>query len=106
METNPEQLSNNLSDIQRELITNQFEQAIETFRTQVNYLLQIITLFVVADVTVVSFAISSQIASIIFISTLFPILIYYAMNQIYSISIPILYTAIYIENKFSRKQVD
>ena len=64
------------------------------------------TLFVVADVTVVGFAISSQIAGIIFIGTLFPILIYYAMNRIYSISIPILYTAIYIENKFGGNQVD
>jgi len=53
----------------------QYEQAMETFRHGVTSLAQLVTVFVLADITLIGFAIDNQIAGIIFLGALFPIFI-------------------------------
>lgn len=77
----------------------QLAQAMETYRAQLSLLVSIITVLVVANATVVGYAISTQIASIIFIGPLFPIGVLVVTRIIFALSLPVIYTAINIESK-------
>lgn len=81
-------------------------QAIETFRTQFSWLIQIITLLVLADVTVVGYAISEQIASVLLIGAVFPIMIIYARNRVNRLMVPVIYSAISIEHEYGGTKSD
>jgi len=51
--------------INPDFLIMQYEQAMETFRHGVTSLAQLVTVFVLADITLIGFAIDNQIAGII-----------------------------------------
>ena len=84
----------------QEILNLQLTQAMETYRLQLSLLVTIITVLVVANATVVGYAITTQIASIFFIGSLFPTGIIVAARIIFGLSLPIIYTAVNIERNY------
>jgi len=85
--------------INSEFLTVQYEQAMETFRHGVTSLAQLVTVFVLADITLIGFAIDNQIADIIFLGALFPIFIMNSANVVGKLLAPTIFTAYCIEQK-------
>ncbi len=84
----------------------QLEQAIATYQTQLSLLVQIITVLVIADATVVGYAISTQIAGILLVGPLFPLIILVISRIIFKLSLPTIYTAVSIEQKYGSASAD
>lgn len=94
------------STIEPEFVGLQIEQAMETYRTQISLLIQIMIVLVIADVTVVGYSISTQISGILLIGSLFPIMILYAIYTIHRKMLPALYTAVSLEHRYGGSDVD
>lgn len=86
--------------IEQEFIKSQFEQAMETYRTSLSLLIQVIAVLVIANATVVGYAISTQISGILFIGPLFPITIMCIAHTVFKLMLPIIYTAMNLEHKY------
>jgi hypothetical protein len=84
----------------------EFGQAIETFRTQFSLAIQILTVFVVADVTIIGYAISSQIAGIFIAGALIPLMMILVIVGVGKFMIPVLYTAAIIESRYGKRNID
>ncbi|MBN8654968.1 MAG: hypothetical protein J0M11_04460 [Anaerolineae bacterium] len=84
----------------QEILNLQLTQAMETYRSQLSLLVTIITVLVVANATVVGYALTTQIASIFFIGSLFPIGILVVARIIFGLSLPVIYTAVNIEKNY------
>jgi hypothetical protein len=84
----------------------QYEQLIDSFQAQLKLLVQIIAALVIANVTVVGYAFTEKIASILLISALFPITIYFLMVYIYRLALPLMYSAVSIESQYGNSQID
>jgi len=80
------------------LIT-QYEQAMETFRHGVTSLAQLVTVFVLADITLLGFAIDNQIAGIIFLGALFPVFIMNSASVVGRLLVPTIFTVYCLEQK-------
>lgn len=91
---------------EKDFICLQFAQSIETFRAQYNLAVQIFTALVIADVTIVGFAVSNKISGIVLIAGMFPLLIIYVAYGANQHMIPVLYTAITIETKYGMQNED
>jgi hypothetical protein len=89
-----------------EFIRMQLEQSIETYQTQFSLLIQAITVLVLGNVTVAGYALSTQRASILFIGSLFPMMILYVTYRINKLMIPIVYTAVSLEQKYGGPRMD
>lgn len=89
-----------------EFVKTQLEQAFETFRSQFSLLVQIITILVLGDVTIIGYAISAQIAGIVLLGTIFPFMILYILYRMNKLAIPVIYTAVGIENKYGGDDTD
>jgi len=89
-----------------EFVISEFEQAAETFRTQFSLLTQAMTVLVLADVTLIGYAISTQISGIIVIGAIFPIMILYIAFSVDRLMLPIVYTAISLEHKYGGGNTD
>ncbi len=87
-------------------VKTQLEQAFETFRVQFSLLVQVITILVLGDVTIIGYAISAQIAGIILIGIIFPLMTLYILYRMSRLAIPVIYTAISIENKYGGDDTD
>jgi hypothetical protein len=85
--------------INPEFLIVQYEQAMETFRHGVTSLAQLVTVFVLADLTLLGFAIDNQIAGIIFLGALFPIFIMNSASVVGKLLAPTVFTAYCIEQK-------
>ncbi|MBI3914341.1 MAG: hypothetical protein HY327_09185 [Chloroflexi bacterium] len=85
---------------------SQIEQSLETFRASISLLTQIITLLVLADVTVVGYAMSTQVSGILFIGALFPLMIYYMFFIVNRLIFPMVYTAVSLEHKYGGDKSD
>lgn len=93
-------------ETQSEFARSQFEQAVETYRTQFSLLIQIATVLVVANATIVGYAMSKQTSGILFVGPLFPIVILLVANAIFRLSIPIVYTAVSLEHRYGEGDSD
>jgi len=71
----------------------------ETFRHGVTSLAQLVTVFVLADITLIGFAIDNQIAGIIFLGALFPLFIMNSASVVGKLLTPTIFTAYCIEQK-------
>lgn len=89
-----------------EFIHLQLTQAIETFRMQFNLLVQILTVFVIADVSILGYAISIQSVGIIMIAAIIPLFMIVVIYGASRFMIPILYTAIVLEDKYPKQNTD
>jgi hypothetical protein len=85
--------------INPEFLIVQYEQAMETFRHGVTSLAQLVTVFVLADLTLLGFAIDNQIAGIIFLGALFPLFIMNSASVVGKLLAPTIFTAYCIEQK-------
>ena len=98
--------STNIADIDKEFIRLQFQQAMETYRTQLNLLIQIATVLVVADATVVGYAISTQIAGVLFVGIIFPLSLLLINRILFRLTLPVIYVAVSLEMKFGGDNID
>jgi hypothetical protein len=83
-----------------EFARTQFDQAVETFRTQISLIIQIATVLVVANATVVGYAMSQRTSGILFVGILFPIIILFLADTIFRSTVPIIYTAVSLELEY------
>jgi hypothetical protein len=93
-------------DTDKEFVRLQYQQAMETYRTQLNLLIQIATVLVVADATVVGYAISTQIAGVLFVGLIFPLALMFINRLIFRFTLPVIYVAISLERKFGSDNID
>jgi hypothetical protein len=93
------------SKTEAEFVRLQYQQAIETYRTQLSLLVQIITVLVLADATVAGYAITTQIASVWLIGPLFPIMILVVSVIVFRLMAPILLTAVSIEKRYQADNI-
>lgn len=92
-------MSQDSEKINHDFLIVQYEQAMETFRHGVTSLAQLVTVFVLADLTLLGFAIDNQIAGIIFLGALFPIFIMNSASVVGKLLAPTVFTAYCIEQK-------
>jgi len=95
-----------LSSTDAEFVRMQLEQSIETYRTQFTLLIQTVTVLFLGNVTLVGYALSTQRAGILFIGPLFPIMILYIIYRINKLMIPIVYTAVRLEQTYGEPGMD
>ena len=91
---------------QAEFVKTQFEQACETFRAQFSLLVQVITILILGDITIIGYAVSTQIAGIVLIGTIFPLMILYILYRMNKLAIPVIYTAVSLEGKYGGSGTD
>lgn len=101
-------VQNNLSPAisKSDFIKLQLDQAIDTFKTQLSLSVQIITILLIANVTVVGFAISNKIAGIFFLGFIFPCVLLFVLIRMSRMMKPLLYTAIHLEQKYGGGDTD
>lgn len=85
--------------INPDFLVTQYEQAMETFRHGVTSLAQLVTVFVLADITLLGFAIDNKIAGIIWIGALFPLFIMNSASVVGKLLAPTIFTAYGLEQK-------
>lgn len=90
----------------KDFIKSQTEQAITTYGNQINLFVQVITILTLANVTVVGYAISEKIAGIIGIGSFFPLMIIGTAMLANEITLPIIYTAVSLEQKYGSEEMD
>jgi hypothetical protein len=98
--------SNKQSNDDAEFIRLQLGHAISTYQSLLTQLVQIITVLVIADATLVGYAISTQIAGVMLIGAFFPIMIIIVQLMVNKRSLPVIYTAVSIENKYKNANID
>lgn len=94
------QQASQVSKTEDEFARLQYQQAIETYRTQLSLLVQIMTVLVLADATVAGYAITTQIASVWLIGALFPMIIRVVSIIALRLMAPVLLTAVSVERKY------
>ena len=82
-----------------EFLIMQYEQAMETFRHGVTSLAQLVTVFVLADITLIGFAVDNQAAGVIFLGAVFPLFIINSASVVGKLLTPTIFTAYCIEQK-------
>jgi hypothetical protein len=91
---------------QAEFAKVEIEQAMETFRVFMSLMIQMITLLALADVTIVGYAVSTQISGILLIGALFPVLVVFVLNRVSRLTFPPIYTAVSLEQKYGGDSSD
>jgi hypothetical protein len=87
-------------------ITAQLEQTSESYRQIITLTSQIITVLLVANVTLVGYAMSQQIAGILLITPIFPLGIIATVLINARSAVPLVYTFVNLERKYGRGQAD
>ena len=90
--------------LEKEFIIAQFEQSIDSFRNGFISLAQLITVFVLADVTLAGYAITEKISGIIFVGIVFPFATMHSAKVVSKLLIPPIFTAYRIEQKYGGKE--
>lgn len=88
-----------------EITKIQLQQSVETYRVQLSLLVQICTVFVVADATTVGYALQQRVAGIFWIGLIFPLTMFLIVQVVFRLSLPVLATAISIETKYKDADV-
>ncbi len=87
-----------------EFLRQQLDQAINTYRSGLTVIVQIITVLIVANVSVWGYAINYKIAGMFYIGAIFPLLIFYLIKLAGRLLAPSIYTAYQVEKMFSGSQ--
>ncbi len=80
--------------------TMQVKEAIETYRSQFSLLIQILTVLVIADVTIIGYATSNKIAGIGVVGAFMPLAMMLVISGAGRFMLPVIFTAVSIEKKF------
>jgi len=91
--------------VRTELILAEFEQAIITFRAGFTTLSRIGALLIIADVTVIGYAINTRIAGIVFLGAIFPFGIMYLIKVVGKLLTPVIITAYSIEKEYGDNKI-
>jgi hypothetical protein len=83
----------------------QLQQCVETYRVQLSLLVQICTVFVIADATTVGYAFQQRLASVIWVGMVFPVTMLIVMRVVVSMTIPALAVAVSIEMKYKEEDL-
>lgn len=85
----------------------QYQQALDTYRTQFTLLINILTIFIIANVTLIGFAVDKKSSLMLLTGAIFPLAIHFAYRTIKELMKPIILTAIYFEkkNEYSRSKL-
>jgi hypothetical protein len=78
----------------------QLQQSIDTYRTQMTLLVQVCTVLVIANCTIVGFALTNKLPAVLIVSAIFPLLLGYVIETVGRLSVPILYTALNVEDRY------
>jgi hypothetical protein len=78
----------------------QLQQCVETYRVQMSLLVQICTVFILADATMVGYALQQQLAGALLVGIVFPLAMLVVMRVVVRMTIPVLAAAIAIETKY------
>lgn len=100
------QLAGDVSRNELEFAKLQLAQALDTYRTQMTLLVQILTVMVIADCTVVGYSLANKNPMSLAVGCIFHFFMLYTLLAIQHLSIPILYTAVNIEQAYGTGVVD
>lgn len=89
-----------------EFVRLQLEHAITTYQAIWSSLIQIITVLAIANATILGYAITTKIAGIMFLGAFFPIMIFAVELMANKRALPVIYTAISLEQKFGIANTD
>jgi len=83
----------------------QLQQSIETYRIMLSLMVQICTVFVVADATTVGYAVQQRFAGALWVGLIFPITMLIVIRVVFRLTIPVLGTAVSIEARYRDAEV-
>lgn len=89
-----------------EFLRQQLDQSIQTYRSGLTVLVQIMTVLIVANVTVWGYAINYKISGIIFVGAIFPLLSIYLIYLVGRLLTPVVFTAYHVEKQLGRENHD
>ena len=84
-----------------EFIKSQYNQAFEVLRLQINLFIKVSTILVVADVSLIGYAMNQHSAGIVAIGMIFPLVILATISLLGKTLIPVMFTILRIERAFS-----
>ena len=85
-----------------EFVRIQYNQAFEVFKMQINIFIQVATILVIANVSLIGYAMNQQIAGIVAIGMFFPMVILITISLVNKTLIPVMFTIIRIERTFGK----
>jgi hypothetical protein len=91
------------NDKNAEFLRQQLGQAIQSYRSALTVLVQIMTVLIIANVTIWGYAINYKTAGLIFIGAIFPLLTIYLFSLVGRLLSPIVFTAYHAEKQMSRE---
>jgi hypothetical protein len=83
----------------------QLQQSIDTYRVQLSLLVQICTVFVVADATIVGYGIQQRFGAALWVGLIFPASMLMVIRVIVRLTVPVLATAVSIEMKYADSEI-
>lgn len=84
-----------------EFLRQQLDQAINTYRSGLTVIVQIITVMIVANVSVWGYALNYKIGGMLYLGAIFPLLIFYLIKLVGRLLAPSIYTAYQVEKMLS-----
>jgi hypothetical protein len=84
----------------------QLKESLETLRTQVNLLIQILSGFIFLNVTIMGFAVTNKLAGLFFVGALIPLAMIFIIQGALKWIVPILYTSVSLEKKYGVQDAD
>jgi hypothetical protein len=92
--------------VETPFVVAELQQMSESYRLIVTLTVQIITVLVLANVTLIGYAIGQRIAGILLIGPIFPIGIITTVLIAGRVGLPLIYTYVNLERKYGRDQAD
>jgi len=89
----------NTSFIEKEL-----ELAIETIRIQFSIAINVLTVMVLANITLIGYSFNSQSAGILLLGSILPFIMYKVILSAKKYMVPVAFTAIYLEKEYGEKK--
>jgi hypothetical protein len=83
------------------IIETEIKEIFTTYRSQHTLLTQLVTVFIIANVTVVGFVLKNDNVELLFLGAIFPILIIIVRIKTNQLMTPIIYSGISLESKFN-----
>jgi len=106
MSANPESSSSSQFPVDPYFIRLQIEQSMETYRAQFSLLVQVLTVMIVGDITVIGYGVNARSAGVMLVGALFPILGIYITYRVNKLMMPVIYTAVTLEQKLGKEEAD
>ncbi len=80
----------------------QLQSSIDTYKAQYTLLISVLTALIATDLSIIGYAVKEQSANLCYVSCFFPIAIYVMTRIIEKSMVPIIFTAVSIEQRYKR----